>query len=50
MFKVGEWPRGLLICLLEVLKNVFDEVAEAMQCEPSFYILSIEISDLDKVA
>jgi hypothetical protein len=38
------------------LKNVFGEFAEAMfqgverQCEPFFYILNIEISDLDKVA
>jgi hypothetical protein len=30
MFQVGEWPIELIICLLHILKNVFDEVDEAM--------------------
>jgi hypothetical protein len=30
MFKVGEWPVELIICLLDVLKNDFVEVDEAM--------------------
>jgi hypothetical protein len=30
MFYVGKWPWELIICLLEVLKNDFGEVDEAM--------------------
>jgi hypothetical protein len=30
MFYVGKWPHELIICYLEVLKNVFVEVDEAM--------------------
>jgi hypothetical protein len=29
-FQVGEWPCGLIICLLDVLKCDFGEVDEAM--------------------
>jgi hypothetical protein len=55
MFEVGEWPWELIVCLLDVLKNVFDEVDEEMfqgvenQCELIFSILGIKKSDLDKV-
>jgi hypothetical protein len=30
MFQVREWPLDLIICLLDVLKNNFDEVDEAI--------------------
>jgi hypothetical protein len=30
MFKVGDWPCELIICLLNVLKNDFGEVDEAV--------------------
>jgi hypothetical protein len=56
MFKVGHWPRKLIICLLDVSKNEFDEVDEAMfqgderPYELIFCILSIEKRDLDKEA
>jgi hypothetical protein len=30
MFHVGDWPREIMICLLEVLKNDFGEVDKAM--------------------
>jgi hypothetical protein len=47
MFKVGEWPYKLIICLLNLLKNNFREVDEAIfegverSCEIIFYILGI---------
>jgi hypothetical protein len=55
MFYVGEWPLELIMCLLDVLKNDFGEVDEAMlegvrPNEFIFCILSIEKSDLDEVA
>jgi hypothetical protein len=30
IFSIGEWPLELIFCLLDVLKNDFDEVDEAM--------------------
>jgi hypothetical protein len=48
MFYAGEWPRELKICLLDVLKNDFEEVNEAMfqgvdgPCELIFCISGIE--------
>jgi hypothetical protein len=48
MFKVGEWPRELTICLLDVLKYDFGEVDEAMfqvverPCDLIFCIMGIE--------
>jgi hypothetical protein len=48
MFYVGEWPWELIICILDVLKNDFGEVDEAMfECvekpyEHIFCILNIE--------
>jgi hypothetical protein len=30
MFQVGEWSEELIICLLDVLKNDFGDVDEAM--------------------
>jgi hypothetical protein len=55
MFYVDQWPCEQIICLLDVLKNVFREVDEAMfqgvenQGELIFCILGIENSDLYKV-
>jgi hypothetical protein len=30
MFQIGEWPKELKICLLDVLKNVFGDFDEEM--------------------
>jgi hypothetical protein len=52
----SEWPWGLIICLLGVLKNDFDEVDEAMFQGVQgpflliFNISGIEKSDIHKVA
>jgi hypothetical protein len=52
MFEVGEWHLELIICFLDVLKNDFGEVDEAMflgvdsPCELILYFLGIEKSDL----
>jgi hypothetical protein len=48
MFYVGEWPRELIICLLNILKCDFGDVDEAMlhgverQFERYFYILAFQ--------
>jgi hypothetical protein len=54
MFYVGEWPLELITCLLDVLKNDFREVDEAMiqgverPRELILCFLGIEKSDLDE--
>jgi hypothetical protein len=55
-FYVGDWPWELIICLLEVLKNAFIEVDEAIflsvkwHCENIFCMLDFENSDMDEGA
>jgi hypothetical protein len=52
MFKIGEWPRELIICLLNILKCDFGDVDEAMlrvverQFESIFYILGMQKRNL----
>jgi hypothetical protein len=56
MFHVGEWTWELIICLLEVLKNEFCELAEAMiqvverPWELIFCITDIQKIELDNIA
>jgi hypothetical protein len=51
MFYVGEWPREHIIGILDVFKNDFGKVDEAMfQDVESPYILGIEKIDLDGFA
>jgi hypothetical protein len=52
MFQVGEWVLELIICLLDVFKNEFNESifqGVERQCELIFCILVIEKSDLDEI-
>jgi hypothetical protein len=55
MFKVGEWLIGLIICLLNVLKNdrgVDEAIFESVErpCELIYCILGIEKREVDEVA
>jgi hypothetical protein len=56
MFQVGEWSLELIIFLLDVIKNDFGEVNEAMfqgverPCKIIFCFLGIKKSDLDEVS
>jgi hypothetical protein len=48
MFSVGEWPWDLLVCVLDVLENNFNELNEALfqlverSCEIYFCYLGIQ--------
>jgi hypothetical protein len=52
MFQVGDWPLNLIICLLHVSKNDFDEVdvAKFLGVERPFenilWFLNVEKSEL----
>jgi hypothetical protein len=56
MFYVGEWPWEIKDCILDVLKNNFVEVYEAvfqsvqMPFQIIFYVLNVEKSDFYEVA